>query len=141
MLKSLANLGVNDFFLQDIPTRHLRLNIDKSYFFLKRIILDKNIDTVFCPAYEGGHQDHDVTNFIVSKLKAYCKTFEFPDHHFFTEDELNHLKKMASDNNLYIITTEKYFVRIPEEKRKGIECLKVKIKLSNMDEFMQKLVN
>ena len=82
MLKSLANLGVNDFFLQDIPTRHLRLNIDKSYFFLKRIILDKNIDTVFCPAYEGGHQDHDVTNFIVSKLKAYCKTFEFPEYNF-----------------------------------------------------------
>ena len=82
MLKSLANLGVNDFFLQDIPTRHLRLNIDKSYFFLKRIVLDKNIDTVFCPAYEGGHQDHDVTNFIVSKLKAYCKTFEFPEYNF-----------------------------------------------------------
>ena len=82
MLKSLANLGVNDFFLQDIPTRHLKSNIDKSYFFLKQIILDKNIDTVFCPAYEGGHQDHDVTNFIVSKLKPYCKIFEFPEYNF-----------------------------------------------------------
>ena len=82
MLKSLANLGVNDFFLQDIPTRHLKSNIDKSYFFLKQIILDKNIDTVFCPAYEGGHQDHDVANFIVSKLKPYCKIFEFPEYNF-----------------------------------------------------------
>ena len=82
MLNSLDNLGVNDFFLQDIPTRNLKSNIDKSYFFLKEIILDMNIDTVFCPAYEGGHQDHDVTNFIVSKLKPYCKLFEFPEYNF-----------------------------------------------------------
>ena len=82
MLKSLTNLGVDDFFLQDIPTRNLKSNIDKSYFFLKQIILDKNIDTVFCPAYEGGHQDHDVTNFIVSKLKSFCKVFEFPEYNF-----------------------------------------------------------
>ena len=82
MLKSLAHLGVNDFFLQDIPTRHLKSNIDKSYYFLKQVILDKKIDTVFCPAYEGGHQDHDVANFIVSKLKLYCKIFEFPEYNF-----------------------------------------------------------
>ena len=35
MLKSLANLDVNDFFLQDIPTRTLKSNIDKSYIYLK----------------------------------------------------------------------------------------------------------
>ena len=83
MLKSLANLGVNDFFLQDIPTRTLKSNIDKSYIYLKEIILNKNIDTLFCPAYEGGHQDHDVTNFIVSKLKSHCKVFEFPEYNFY----------------------------------------------------------
>ena len=82
MLKSLSNLGVNDFFLQDIPTRHLKTNIDKSYFLLKQIILDKNIDTIFCPAYEGGHQDHDVANFIAFKLKPYCEVFEFPEYNF-----------------------------------------------------------
>ena len=82
MLRSLTNLGVSDFFLQDIPTRHLKLNIDKSYYFLKQIILDKNIDTLFCPAYEGGHQDHDITNFIVSKFQPYCKVFEFPEYNF-----------------------------------------------------------
>ena len=75
-------LSVNDFYLQDIPTRHLKSNIDKSYSFLKGIILEKNIDTVFCPAYEGGHQDHDITNFIASKFQAYCKVFEFPEYNF-----------------------------------------------------------
>ena len=83
MLKSLTNLSVNDFYLQDIPTRHLKSNIDKSYSFLKGIILEKNIDTVFCPAYEGGHQDHDITNFIASKFQAYCKVFEFPEYNFY----------------------------------------------------------
>ncbi len=83
MLKSVANLGVDDFFLQDIPTRNLKSNIDKSYAFLKEIILYKDIDTLFCPAYEGGHQDHDVASFIVSKLKSHCKIFEFPEYNFY----------------------------------------------------------
>ena len=48
---------------------------------------------------------------------------------------------MASDNYLTLITTEKDFVRIPKEKREGIECLKVEIKLPNMEDFMHKLVN
>ena len=54
---------------------------------------------------------------------------------------LTNLKKIASNNNLSLITTEKDFVRIPKEKRDGIECLKLKIKLHNMDKFMHKLVN
>ena len=94
-----------------------------------------------CPVqqYIGNNQ-----SFFDTLINNNCnvpKTFEFADHHFYTEGELNNLKKIASENNLSLITTEKDFVRIPEEKRKGIECLKVEIKLPNIDKFMHKLVN
>tara|TARA_Y100000816_G_scaffold277287_1_gene247299 strand:- start:927 stop:1898 length:972 start_codon:yes stop_codon:yes gene_type:complete len=69
------------------------------------------------------------------------KTIEFPDHHLFSADELNQLKKIATDNNLALITTEKDFVRIPKEKRIDIEYLKIEMELPNIDEFMKKLTN
>ena len=92
-------------------------------------------------AFSGIGNNQSFFNTLLNNNCAVPKTVEFPDHHFFTEGELNQLKKTASDNNLSLITTEKDFVRIPEKKREGIECLKVEIKLTNMDEFMYKLVN
>lgn len=38
---------------------------------------------------------------------------EFPDHHVFTEKELQNLKQQAEDSAAILITTEKDFIRIP----------------------------
>ena len=38
--------------------------------------MDKKIDTLFCRPMKG-HQDHDVANFIVSKLKHIVKYLNF----------------------------------------------------------------
>ena len=114
------------------------IKIDTLTASIEPLYIDKNKKYL---AFSGIGNNQSFFDTLINNNCTVPKTVEFPDHHFFTEDELNHLKKMASDNNLYLITTEKDFVRIPEEKRKGIECLKVKMKLSNMDEFMHKLVN
>ena len=37
---------------------------------------------IFCPAY-GGHQDHDVANFICSRLKKNCMIYEFAEYNYF----------------------------------------------------------
>lgn len=141
MLKSLTNLSVNDFYLQDIPTRHLKSNIDKSYSFLKGIILEKNIDTVFCPAYEGGHQDHDITNFIASKFQAYCKVFEFPEYNFYGQVinsntffetngseivlELNNEQRLFKTKSLNIYQSEKKNLKYINLKQ---ECFRPLVK-------------
>ncbi|MBR5598864.1 MAG: tetraacyldisaccharide 4'-kinase [Alphaproteobacteria bacterium] len=54
------------------------------------------------------------------------KTKDFEDHHTYTTDELNDLKKYAEENNAYLITTEKDYVKIPKEYHKDIYCLKIK---------------
>ena len=114
------------------------IEIDTFTASIEPLYIDKNKKYL---AFSGIGNNQSFFDTLINNNCTVPKTVEFPDHHFFTEDELNHLKKIASDNNLYLITTEKDFVRIPEEKRKGIECLKVEIKLPNMDEFMHKLVN
>ena len=85
MRRSLKNLGVTQYFFQNIPTRTLKDNINKTYFKIKKILDSKKIDTIFCPSYEGGHQDHDVSNFICSRLKPYCNIFEFPEYNYFNQ--------------------------------------------------------
>jgi hypothetical protein len=38
---------------------------------------------LWAPAYEGGHQDHDVTNFIASLFKMRMAVWEFSEYNFF----------------------------------------------------------
>ena len=82
MKQSINFFGIKDFYLQNIPTRSLKENIEKTYNKILKIKKNHKIDTIFCPAYEGGHQDHDVANFICSRLKRNCKIYEFAEYNF-----------------------------------------------------------
>ena len=121
-----------------IKSMYKNINIDTLTASIKPLYVDKNKKYL---AFSGIGNNQSFFDTLIDNNCTVPKTVEFPDHHFFSENDLNKLKKTASDNNLSLITTEKDFVRIPKEKRDGIECLKVKIKLHNMDKFMHKLVN
>ena len=121
-----------------IKSMYKNINIDILTASIKPLYVDKNKKYL---AFSGIGNNQSFFDTLIDNNCTVLKTVEFPDHHFFSENDLNKLKKIASDNNLSLITTEKDFVRIPKEKRDGIECLKVKIKLHNMDKFMHKLVN
>ncbi len=51
----------------------------------------------------------------------------FPDHHTFSGGDLNYLNKLAADNGATLITTEKDFVRLSPEQRKGVVTLPVEV--------------
>ena len=40
-------------------------------------------DTLWVPAYEGGHPDHDVTNFIASTLRKDLPVWEYSEYNFY----------------------------------------------------------
>ncbi len=121
-----------------IKSMYNDIKIDTLTASIEPLYIDKNKKYL---AFSGIGNNQSFFDTLINNNCNVPKTFEFADHHFYTEGELDNLKKIASENNLSLITTEKDFVRIPEEKRKGIECLKVEIKLPNIDEFMHKLVN
>ena len=54
---------------------------------IKEILLKKKPDEVYIPAYEGGHRDHDISNYMVShvinKNKIKTKVFESPEYSLF----------------------------------------------------------
>ena len=52
-------------------------------------------------------------------------TEDFPDHHFFTGPELRKLRKRAAKANARLLTTEKDWVRLPDDFRTEVTALPV----------------
>ena len=59
----------------------------------------------------------------------------FPDHYNFNDNEINDIKKLAAQNNLEIITTEKDYERLSKKNKKNISFLKVELKIKNKNKF------
>ncbi len=54
-------------------------------------------------------------------------TMDFPDHHFYTRQELEMLLQQARSQNAELITTAKDFVKIPPEMQPDFKVLEIKI--------------
>ena len=59
----------------------------------------------------------------------------FPDHYHYTETDLERIRKIAKNENLKILTTEKDFLRIPKNLRKNINYLKINLKIKKFKQF------
>lgn len=56
-----------------------------------------------------------------------AQTQDFPDHHFYTSTELQHIIDFARKNNLDIYTTAKDFVKIPLKLQPAFKVLRIMI--------------
>ena len=110
MKSAIDQLNVKKFYLQNIPTRSLKCNIEKTYEKILKIGELHKIDTIFCPAYEGGHQDHDVANFICSRLKDYFDIYEFAEYSFF--------KKKINSNKFIKPEKKDIIIELTDEDKK-----------------------
>ena len=131
MKLSVRMLDLEDYFFQNIPTRTLKEKISETYNKIKKIIQLKKIDTIFCPAYEGGHQDHDVSNFICSRLSNICNIYEFPEYNYFNR-KINcnsFITKHKNEITLKLSDEEKSFKRkclqIYESEKKNLNYIKI----------------
>ena len=131
MKSSLKQLGIENFFLQDIPTRTLKDHIKETYLKISNLIKKNKIDTIFCPAYEGGHQDHDVTNFICSKFKKKLMVFEFAEYNYFKRkiNTNEFVDKTTSETNLILNENERLekqeLLNIYNSEKKNLSFLSI----------------
>ena len=63
------------------------------------------------------------------------KKFIFPDHHNYTNEDLEKIKKIALNDQLEIITTEKDYKRLTNNNKKNIKYLKVELQIENYKKF------
>lgn len=73
-------LGYTVALFQEIPTRTLKSELAGTRARLVDLIARRNIDMLWAPAYEGGHQDHDAASFIAWTLRDRLPVWEFAEY-------------------------------------------------------------
>jgi LmbE family N-acetylglucosaminyl deacetylase len=76
-----ALLGLEEAGRQDVPTRSLRLRMAETAALIQRTLEATAATMLWTPAYEGGHQDHDVANALASRLAHRVALWEFSEYH------------------------------------------------------------
>ena len=55
--------------------------------------------------------------------------YSYPDHHFYSNKQLNKILGVAKDNNALVVTTEKDFVKLPSTFTKKIYSVDIELHL------------
>ncbi|HEX2714461.1 MAG TPA: PIG-L family deacetylase [Candidatus Acidoferrales bacterium] len=111
-------LGIQQVFFEDIPTRQLKGFLGPMQARLAEVIRDLCFDTLWTPAYEGGHQDHDVANFLASTLRNLVDIWEFSEYN-------SHQGRICSNEFLAPTGTEREIVLDPAERKRKRQLLTV----------------
>lgn len=70
-------LGLIEVGRLDAPTRTLRFRLADAEEALARSVAQIEADTIWCPAFEGAHQDHDAANALASRFADRIGVWEF----------------------------------------------------------------
>lgn len=73
-------LGLQVLERRNLSSRSLRYHIGDSLRAVRAAIHQSNAQAIWVPAYEGGHADHDVANFIASLLQDQTSVWEFAEY-------------------------------------------------------------
>ncbi len=58
-------------------------------------------------------------------------TSPFPDHHFYNSSDLQRLEKESQAHNAVLVTTEKDFVKLPDDFRRKVLVIPIEITVSD----------
>ena len=106
------------FYSKYVPINIKNFNRKKTYLF-------------FCGIGNPEEFEHTLNKY---KFKI-SKKYIFPDHHNYTNEDLEKIKKIASKEQLEIITTEKDYKRLTNYNKTNIKYLKVELQIENYKKF------
>ena len=78
--RAAAVLGISPAGFLDWPSRTLKSHLDEAMAAISRTVAERGIDELWTPAWEGGHQDHDVTNFLAAGFAGRMPIREFAEY-------------------------------------------------------------
>ena len=78
--RAASALGLSPTDFLDWPARTLKSHLDEATAAISRALREREIDEIWTPAWEGGHQDHDVTNFLASRFAGKVPVWEFAEY-------------------------------------------------------------
>ena len=69
------------------------------------------------------------------------KEIVFEDHYYYKDKDLKQILDIAEKNNAKVITTEKDFVKLPNNYKGKVEILKINVMFENKDRLKELLLN
>jgi LmbE family N-acetylglucosaminyl deacetylase len=79
-LAAAARLQIEPLAFSDWPSRDLRSHLVEARALIAHHLAAQAADRIWAPAYEGGHQDHDVANFLASTFRLQVPVVEFSEY-------------------------------------------------------------
>jgi tetraacyldisaccharide 4'-kinase len=67
------------------------------------------------------------------------ENIKYPDHHKYSEKELNNLIKKSKEKSAILLTTEKDYFRIQRNYKQNISYIKIKTIIENKDKFIEEI--
>ena len=77
---------------------------------------------------------------LLNKFKI-LKDLEYPDHYNYSKMDIDEIISLAKKLNAKILTTEKDYLRLQENLRQNINCVKINLKINQLNEIKNKLDN
>ena len=90
-------------------------------------------------AFAGIGYPENFFNLLKDNKINVTEEIKFPDHHKYSEKELENLINKTKKNNDILITTEKDYFRIVKSHKKNINYLKIKTEIENRNQFIDEI--
>ena len=90
-------------------------------------------------AFAGIGNPENFFDLLIENKLNIIETVKFPDHHDYSEKELENLLNKIKDNNSILLTTEKDYFRISEKNKRKIKCLKINVEIENKNQFIEEV--
>ena len=120
--------------------KKINKNIKIFYSKYKIINLDK-LKNKKIIAFAGIGNPSNFFELLKEKNINVVKTYSFPDHHNYSNQELENIIKDSKEDSALIVTTEKDYSRMNEELKLICECVKVDLEIEKKNEFINLIKN
>jgi len=120
--------------------KKINKNIKIFYSKYKIINLDK-LKNKKIIAFAGIGNPSNFFELLKEKNINVVKTYSFPDHHNYSNQELENIIKDSKEDSALIVTTEKDYSRMNEELKLICECVNVDLEIENKNEFINLIKN
>ena len=90
-------------------------------------------------AFAGIGNPENFFNLLRDNKIDLVEKIKFPDHHKYSENELENLFDKAKKNSAVLLTTEKDYCRISESYKQNIKCLKIEVEIESRNHFIEEI--
>ena len=140
ILKKVGHVVINGEKNTNIENKILEINRSIKIFYIK--YKPQNIDEFKnkkVTAFAGIGNPVNFFNLLKDNNINTVEEIKFPDHYNYSEKELENLISKAKENNAILLTTEKDYLRIDENYKKNINCLKIIVEIKNRNQFIEEI--